>query len=95
MYAPRATLRAYVIISASAAVSDAGAAPCAMSCTSSCEKNCVSARPCASEHNVLRSVCAAAKVISSKRRLSMLRLMPACSAAHSPMSSGRHENTRA
>ena len=47
------------------------------------EKNAVSALPCASEHSVLRRVCAAANVMSSKRRLSMWRLMPACSCAHS------------
>ncbi len=53
----------------------------------------MSALPCPSEQSVLRRAIADTKVTSSKRRLLMCRLIPICSCAHSPMISGRWQNT--
>jgi len=88
-----ATAHAKRISAPSAADSDSGISPRAIAATSSAEKNCSNALPCASVHSVLFSVAAAANVASSNRRLSIGRFSAASKSAQRRMTSGRCENT--
>jgi hypothetical protein len=66
-----------------------------MQTTCSSLKNSRSTWPCASAQAELRSSWAAAKVTSSKRRLSIGRLISASSCAQRTITSGRWQNTLA